>query len=86
MSQMLLSPVFKCRGCDKPVIVTHLSTNFPDASGEALNQLMQGLSKIAMCNDCTARYNWLASQGRSGEFHLNPIGELITVRDDRPPQ
>lgn len=80
MSQMATTPVFACRGCGKPVYVTHLSMrDDPDAS--KLKGAMQNLPKIAMCKYCQMKYNWLAAQGRADEFVFNPHAIIYSVRD-----
>jgi hypothetical protein len=81
MAQMATVPVFACRGCGKPVYVVHLSSNKDDPDANLLKQLMQGLKDIALCKYCRMKYNWLASQGRSDEFSLNPRGVIYNVVD-----
>lgn len=68
MSKMSTTAVLKCKYCGKPVLVTDLSTSHPDPNAEQLGEFMQNLSKIAMCDNCRARYNYMAAQGRAGEF------------------
>jgi len=81
MAQMATIPVFACRRCGKPVYVTHLSSaKDPDAS--KLKELMKGLSDIALCRNCRETYNYLASQGRSEEFLINPDGIIYSVVDN----
>ena len=75
--KMATTPVFKCRGCGRPVYGTLLEA--PDE--ETLKQHMAGLAEIAMCKDCKARYNHFASLGRSEEFKLNPHLVLLNVVD-----
>jgi len=82
MSQMATVPVFACRICGKPVYVSYLSTTREDADNSLLKTLMQGLSKIALCQWHTEVRNWYASQGREGEFYLNPDIVLYNVRDN----
>lgn len=80
MSQMATVPVFACRGCGKPVYVTHLSMrDDPDAS--KLKKAMQNLPKIAMCKYCKMKYEWLAAQNRTDEFVLNPHAVIYSVVD-----
>jgi hypothetical protein len=79
MSEMKTTPVFKCRRCGKPLVVTHLSTTTPDYKGEALSGLMKALPDIALCEHCKNTYNWLAAQGRSDEFDAGQ-GILIAHR------
>lgn len=81
MSQMATVPVYARRGCGNPVYVTHLSMrDDPDAS--KLKSAMQNLAKIALCKYCQLKYNWLAVQGRSDEFLLNPHVIIYNVRDN----
>ena len=75
--KMSTVPVFKCRGCGRPVYGTLLEA--PDA--ETLKQHMSGLAEIAMCKGCKDRYNYFASIGRSDEFKLNPSLVLLSVVD-----
>lgn len=80
MSQMATVPIFACRGCGKPVYGLHLSMeNDPD--NEKLKDAMQNMAKIAICKHCKARYNYLAQQGRSDEFNLNPNLIIYNVVD-----
>lgn len=74
--KMSTVPVFKCRGCGRPVYGTLLEA--PDA--ETLKQHMAGLAEIAMCKDCKNRYNYAAARGE--EFHLNPSLVLLNVVDN----
>ena len=80
MAQMATLPVFACRGCGKAVVAT-LESYGKDEDASRLRELMQGLAEVAMCKYCQMRYNWLASQGRSNEFILNPVGVLYNVLD-----
>jgi len=68
MSQMSTVPVFKCKYCGKPVYVTMLHTTQPDPTTKQLEGFMRNLKKIAMCNSCKRKYNYMAAQGRSEEF------------------
>jgi hypothetical protein len=84
MSEMATVPVFACRVCGKPVYITHLSTQEADADAKKLKLLMQGLSKIALCDYHRAKRNWYASQGREAEFlanELNPVTVIYNVVD-----
>jgi len=80
MAEMATTPVFACRVCGKPVLVTHLSS-LNDANAEKLKMFMQGLSKIALCDYHRQVYNWYASQNRSDEFLLNPNIVIYNVVD-----
>jgi len=80
MAEMATIPVFACRRCGKPVLVTHLSSR-KDPTAEKLKGFMQNLQKIAMCKDCQAAYNYLAAHGRSSEFLLNPNVVIYNVLD-----
>lgn len=85
MAEMATVPVFACRVCGKPVYATHLSTTGKDPSAETLKVLMQGLSKIALCDYHKAKRNWYASQGREDEFlanELNPMTVIYNVVDN----
>lgn len=79
MSQMATIPVYKCRVCGKPVYVTHLSTQGADPNAEKLKMLMQGLSKIALCDYHRAKRNHFATQGREAEFIANELNPLTTI-------
>ena len=84
MAQMATVPVFKCRACGRPVYVTHLSTTGADPKAELLKDLMQGLSKVALCKYCQMKRNYYATQGREEEFlanELNPRPVILTVVD-----
>ena len=85
MSQMKLQPVYKCRydGCGRTVVVTHLSTARPDSDTRLLQQMMAGLSKIALCPYHQRQRTWYSSQGRSEEWeHMAARqGALIVVHD-----
>jgi hypothetical protein len=81
MSQMATIPVFACRRCGNPVYVVHLSA-YNDPNSEKLKGMMQNLPKIALCKPCMAQYNYLASQGRSEEFLLNPNIVIYNVVDN----
>ena len=83
MAKMSTVPVFACRDCGKPVYVTNLQTMVEDPDGKLLNTLMKGLSEIARCPDCRAKWNWWASQNRSAEYYanfFNPQGVLYNIR------
>lgn len=80
MSQMATIPVYACRKCGKPVYVVHLSMR-DDPKAEKLKGAMQNLQKIALCKYCLMMYNWLALQGRSDEFLLNPEIVIYNVVD-----
>ncbi len=78
---MATTPVFACRICGKPVVVTNLSS-FNDPKAEVLKTLMQGLSKIALCDYHRAKRNYFASLGREDEFYLNPDTVIYNVVDN----
>lgn len=87
MAGMSLStvPVFKCRVCGVPVEARVVETYRPDPDGILLRQIMQGLSKLAMCGSCRAKEQYYQRQGRAGEFTVMsaPAGILVAVRDYR---
>jgi len=64
MSVMKTRPVFFCRRCGKPVIVTLLATQRPDEGGALLHQFMANLGKIAYCRDHRRQFNYYSSIGR----------------------
>jgi len=68
MSTMSTQPVFMCRRCGRPVVVTLLQTTRPDPDGTQLEQLMKGLGKIALCDFHQAQKNYYASIGRSDDW------------------
>ena len=78
MSQMNTVPVFKCRYCGTPVYVTGLKTSTPDPDGTKLEELMRGLQRIALCNSCRKKYNYLAERNRAHEMLLNPDVVLLS--------
>jgi hypothetical protein len=83
---MSTTPVFACRVCGKPVVVSRLSTYVDDPDGKLLQSLMKGLAEIALCPSHQAKRNWYASQGRLDEFlknELNPRAVLYSVQDDK---
>lgn len=84
MAQMKLTPVFRCRGCGASVMVTHLSTLKPDPEGKLLKEFMHNTAKIALCETCRDRYNYLASRNRADEFNrmYAPEGQLISIRGE----
>ena len=76
MSQMSTVPVFRCKYCGKAVYVTELRTTKSDPDAEMLYEFMRNLKRIAICNSCKRKYNYMASQGRADEFltgMLSPI-------------
>ena len=81
MAQMATVPVFACRGCAKPVYGLHVQSFGNDQDASRLREIMQGLAGIALCKYCRMKYNWLASQGRSDEFLLNPNIVIYNVVD-----
>lgn len=84
MSKMATVPVFACRVCGTPVYATHLSTAGQDGNAKKLKLLMDGLSKIALCDYHKAKRNWYATQGREEEFiknELNPETVIYSVVD-----
>lgn len=80
MAEMATVPVFACRGCGKPLLAK--LTSYNDEGAKLLKELMSGLSDIALCKHCKARYNYLALQGRSDEFHKNPTSVIYNVIDN----
>jgi len=68
MSKLSTMPVIRCVWCGAPIVVTDLHTTQSDPDGELLHQMMISLSKHAMCDNCKARYNYLAKEGRSKEM------------------
>lgn len=85
MSVMSTTPVFKCRGCGALVAARVVETYRPDPEGHLLRQIMQGLSKVALCADCKQRELYYSGQGRLNEFRVMvaPNGQLVAVRDRR---
>lgn len=77
MPKMSTVPVFKCRGCGKPVYGTLLEA----PTMELLQEHMTALAEIAICERCKTAYNYLAAVGRSDEFKLNPHLVLFNVVD-----
>jgi len=77
MAKMSTVPVYACRGCGRPVYGIHVEAG----TAEQLKAIMPHLAEIAICKDCKARYNWLASQNRSDEFRLNPNLIIYNVVD-----
>jgi hypothetical protein len=85
MAEMATVPVYGCRVCGKPVYVTHLSTTIKDPGAELLKTLMQGLSKVALCDFHQRQRNYYATQGREEEFltnALNPGTVIYNVVDN----
>lgn len=80
MAVMATTPVFACRICKAPVVMSAMSFN--DASAEKLNKIMPNLYKVALCPHHRRVYNWYAKQGRSNEFLLNPDPILYQVIDN----
>jgi len=76
MSKMSTIPVFKCKYCGRPVYATQLETTIPDPSTTMLTEMMSNLSKIAICDNCLAAYNYFAGQGRSEEFIRGVISPI----------
>lgn len=84
MAEMATVPVFACRVCGKPVYVTHLSTTGADPKAGLLKTLMQGLSKVALCDLHKQNRNYYATQGREEEWlksEFNPRGVIYAVLD-----
>ncbi len=81
MSQMNTVPVFKCRVCGKPLAVTMLRTTKPDTDGQMMNQLMANLHKIAICNDCRLRMEYLQKNNRGNEFYMSD--EIVLLSNKR---
>lgn len=79
MAEMATVPVYACRVCGKPVYVVHLSTLGSDPNAEKLKTLMQGLSKIALCDFHRAKRNWFATHGREDEFLANELNPMTTI-------
>ena len=68
MSVMKTRPVFKCRHCGRPLVVSFLATQRPDPEGTLLFELMRNLRKIAYCAPCRAAYNYYSSIGRVADW------------------
>ena len=84
MSKMSTTPVFACRVCGEPVVVSHLTTYVDDPDGKLLQSLMKALADIALCPYHQQQRDWYASQGRLDEFlknELNPRAVLYAVQD-----
>ena len=64
MSVMQTRPVFLCRRCKRPLVVTHLSTVQSDPDGTLLHDMMSNLHKIALCKHCQRQRNWYAQNDR----------------------
>ena len=82
MSQMSTTPVFACRICKKPVVVTHLSTTNSDPQNELLLKLMKAVADAALCPFHRKQYEYYASQERGDEFLMNPHLVLYSVNDE----
>lgn len=80
MSQMSTVPVFKCKYCGRPVYVTFLATSEPDPDATQLLGFMHGLKKIAMCNSCKRKYNYMAQEGRSEEFIKGAQSPIVIAK------
>jgi len=80
MSQMSTTPVFKCKYCGRAGYATELRTSTPDPDAELLLELMRNLKKIAMCNTCRKKYNYMASQGRSKEFLSGAQSPIVIAK------
>jgi endogenous inhibitor of DNA gyrase (YacG/DUF329 family) len=84
MSKMSTTPVFACRVCGKPVVVSNLTTYVNDPDGKLLQSLMKAMSDIALCPSCQRKRDWYARQNREAEFlanELNPNVVLYNVQD-----
>jgi hypothetical protein len=83
--KMATIPVFKCRACGKPVYVTNLQTTMDDPDGSILRSMMQGLSKVALCDFHARQRAWYAKQGREEEWKnlvFNPQPVILNVLDN----
>lgn len=83
MAEMSTMPVYKCRYCGKPLVVTHFRTTVPDPDGTLFYKVIAGLGNAAICEDCRNTYNYYAIQNRAGEMLLNPAPILLKVYDPR---
>jgi hypothetical protein len=57
MAQMGTTPVYACKHCGAPVVVT-LVKSFNDPKAEMLKFIMQGLADIALCPNCRQAELW----------------------------
>ena len=73
MSVMSTQPVFLCRRCGRPVVVKRLATTVDDPDGILLHEMMQGLSKIALCPYHQAQRNWYIAQGRGADWEAGRV-------------
>jgi hypothetical protein len=68
MSLIKTQPVLLCKRCGRPVVVTRLATQRPDAEGTLLHEFMVNLRKIAYCPYHIGQYNHYASIGRLDDW------------------
>lgn len=81
MSQLSTMPIFKCRVCGKPIILTKLCTTIPDEDCSLLNDMIKGIAKVAICDDCRKREIYLLENNRGDEINYNP--DTILLSNDR---
>ena len=67
MSELKVSPVFKCKRCAAPFTVK-IATFVSDPNGEMLQNFLQGVAKVGLCPTCDNQRAWYYSQGRSEEW------------------
>lgn len=67
MAQFSTTPVFRCKRCGHPLVLVSGGT-FNDPEGKLLHIVAKAVAENALCDECKARRNWYASQGRLADW------------------
>jgi hypothetical protein len=73
MSELNTQPIFKCKICGAPVVLTHLETAVNDPDGKLLYELTKRLGENALCKYHEQMKAWYYSQNRVEEWEKGMI-------------
>ena len=73
----VLPTVLGCVCCGRLCTVTLQSVEDPRRPSLPMAELIKIQAAHNLCQECRARYNWLASQGRQQEFLRQSVGEVL---------
>ena len=81
----VLNCVLKCVHCSVSTEVM-LQSFEGKPGGLNMGELVKLHAAHNLCRKCRATYNWLAAQGRSAEFHTQPVVEVLKPTGYREPE
>ena len=67
MAQFSTTPVFLCKRCGRPLILTS-GGSFNDPEGKMLHIIAKAAAENALCAECNAKKSWYVSQGRLADW------------------